>query len=280
MNNKVILLHSRNEAAFPTPGAELVFFNAPFNSEKLAKIQQAHLWSPPGDKLEELPEMLREMRGLKSLSIGPGSIAPSIMDGLEDGLLPEGIEALSIHLGTGTLVWPSVVLPNLRTLYVDVPVRFDASSFPMLRVLSIYPDKSLKNLKQALASPLEELNLLNVPVGDEIFDILSSSAGGLERLGLLGGTKLKSLNGLEKIFNLEAVWLKNLSSLEDICALSRLGHLKRLDIQYCKKISNIEAINDLAALRELKIVGCGRLGLEKIDAKINSLQKKTIGATT
>jgi len=262
MKHGVVLMDARHQAAFPTPDAELVFFNAPFNCDKLARIQRAHLWSPPGDKLWALPEILREMRGLKSLSIGPGSIAPSIMDGLEDGRLPQGIEALSIHLGTGTLVWPSVVLPNLRTLYVDVPVRFDASSFPMLRVLPIYPDRSLKNLRQALALPLE-LNLLNVPVADEIFDALSSSADGLESLGLLGGTKLKSLDGIEKLAHLEAVRLKNLSSLADIRALSRLGHLKMLDIQYCKRIANIEIINDLAALRELRIVGCGRLGLEK-----------------
>lgn len=280
MKHSVVLMDARHQTAFPTPDAELVFFNAPFSCDKLAKIRQAHLWSPPGDKLEALPEILREMRGLKSLSIGPGSIAPSIMDGLEDGLLPEGIEALSIHLGTGTLVWPSVVLPNLRTLYVDVPVRFDASSFPMLRVLSIYPDRSLKNLRLALALPLQELNLLNVPVADEIFDALSSSAGGLERLGLLGGTKLKSLDGIEKLAHLEAVRLKNLSSLADIRALSSLGYLKMLDIQYCKRIANIEIINDLAALRELKIVGCGKLGLEKVDAKISSLRSTTVGATT
>lgn len=88
------------------------------------------------------------------------------------------------------------------------------------------------NLRQVLASPLEELNLLNVPVGEEIFDILASSAGFLKRLGLLGGTKLKSLDGLEKLFNLEAVRLKNLSPLADIRALSGLGDLNVLDIQY------------------------------------------------
>ncbi len=145
---------------------------------------------------------------------------------------------------------------------------------------SVYPDRPLKNLRLALALALQELNLLNVPVADEIFDALSSSAGGLERLGLLGGTKLKSLDRIEKLAHLEAVRLKNLSSLADIRALSRLGHLKMLDIQYCKRIANIEIINDLAALRELRIVGCGRLGLEKIEAKIISLQSKTIGATT
>jgi len=273
-------MHGRHEAAFPTPGAELVFFNAPFNTERLARIEQVHLWSPPGDKLEALPEILKEMRGLKTLSIGPGSIAPSIMDGLEEGLLPESIEALSIHLGTGTLAWPGAMLPNLRTLYVDVPVRFDASSFPALKVLSLYPDKSLKNLRQALALPLEELNILNVPVDGEIFNILSASVGGLERLGLLGGTKLKSLDGIETLAALTSVWLKNLSSLTDIRALVGLEKLKKLDIQYCKKIANIEVINDLSALRELTLVGCGKVGLEKIQAKIESLQKRTIGATT
>lgn len=202
------------------------------------------------------------------------------MDSLEEGLLPEGIEALSIHLGVGTLAWPGVVLSKLRTLYVDVPVRFDASSFPALKSLSIYPDKSLKNLRQALALPLEELNLLNVSEGSEIFNMLSTLAGGLERLGLLGGTKLRSLDGIEALARLRSVWLKNLSSLDDIRALAGLEHLQRLDVQYCKKIANIEVINDLFALRELTIVGCGKVGLEKIEAKIKSLKKSTVGGTT
>lgn len=280
ITNAVVLMHSRHEAAFPTPGAELVFFNAPFSTERLAKIEQAHLWSPPGDKLEVLPEILKEMRGLKTLSIGPGSIAPSIMDSLKEGLLPEGIEALSIHLGVGALAWPRIVLPKLRALYVDVPLRFDASSFPALKALSIYPDKSLKNLRQALALPLEELNLLNASEGREIFNVLSTLAGGLEHLGLLGGTKLRSLAGVEALAGLQSVWLKNLSSLDDIRALAGLEHLQRLDVQYCKRIANIEVINDLFALRELTIVGCGKVGLEKIEAKIKSLQKSTVGGTT
>lgn len=273
-------MHGRHQAEFPTPGAELVFFNAPFNTEKLSRIESAHLWSPPGDKLEVLPEILKKMQGLKALSIGPGSIAPSIMDSLQEGLLPEGLEALSIHLGLGTLAWPGVVLPKLRTLYVDVPVRFDASSFPALNALSIYPDKSLKNIRQALDLPLDELNLLNVPAGSEIFTVLSTQAGSLERLGLLGGTKLRSLDGVEALTGLRSVWLKNLSSLDGIRALVGLEHLQRLDVQYCKRIANIEVINDLSALRELTIVGCGKLGLEKIQAKIKSLQKSTIGGTT
>lgn len=153
-------------------------------------------------------------------------------------------------------------------------------SFPALKVLSLYPDKSLRNLRQALALPLEELNILNVPVDGEIFNILSASVGGLERLGLLGGSKLKSLDGIETLAALTSVWLKNLSSLTDIQALTGLEQLQKLDIQYCKKMANIEVINDLSALRELTLVGCGKVGLERIQAKIESLQKRTIGATT
>jgi len=96
----------------------------------------------------------------------------------------------------------------------------------------------------------------------------------------LGGTKLKSLDGIETLAALTSVWLKNLSSLTDIRALVGLEQLKKLDIQYCKKIANIEVINDLSALRELTLVGCGKVGLKKIQAKIESLQKRTIGATT
>lgn len=110
--------------------------------------------------------------------------------------------------------------------------------------------------------------------------MLSTLAGGLEHLGLLGGTKLRSLAGVEALAGLQSVWLKNLSSLDDIRALAGLEHLQRLDVQYCKRIANIEVINDLFALRELTIVGCGKVGLEKIEAKIKSLQKSTVGGTT
>jgi hypothetical protein len=47
MKHSVVLMDARHQTAFPTPDAELVFFNAPFNCDELARIHQAHLWSPP-----------------------------------------------------------------------------------------------------------------------------------------------------------------------------------------------------------------------------------------
>lgn len=99
-------------------------------------------------------------------------------------------------------------------------------------------------------------------------------------LGLLGGRELVSLEGIQRLQLLSSVRLKNLLSLAYISALTQLPALRKLDVQYCKHIKNIEVLNGLRALEGLTIVGCGVLGLSKVDEILSRLKKTTVGATT
>ena len=232
----------------------------------------------PYGPIGRLPEIISAMTNLRALSIGPGRMLPTVVTGLRQGDLPESLEELSVHIGDRTLVWPEVVVPNLQTLYVGEPFRFKNEHFPQLRALSLYPQRSLNNVRQALELPLEELNLLNVPVDEEIFRLVEPV--GLRRLGLIGGRTLTSLTGISALPRLESLRLKNLTSLGDISELSALQQLEIVNIQYCKKITGIAAINDLPRLRRLTLVGCGNVGLEKIEAKLTTLEWVNTGATT
>ncbi|MCI1020137.1 leucine-rich repeat domain-containing protein [Microbacterium sp. C5A9] len=273
-----MVLHSAHRDQFDAPDRDLVFYDQAYDAEQLAHITDVHLWSPLDGPIDRLPEIITAMTGLKALSIGPGRVLPTVVTHLRQGDLPESVEKLSVHIGGRTLVWPDVVVPNLKTLYVGEPFRFEKESFPALRTLSLYPQRSLNNVRQALELPLEELNLLNVPTDEEIFRLLEPV--GLRRLGLIGGRTLPTLAGISALPRLESLRLKNLTALGDISELAALQRLEIVDIQYCKKITGIAAINDLPRLRRLTLVGCGNVGLTTIEAKMSTLEWVNTGATT
>ena len=275
---RTMVLHSAHKDQFDVPDRDLVFYDQPYDPEQLAGITDVHLWSPLAGPIDRLPEIITAMTGLRKLSIGPGRVLPTVVTELRQGDLPESLEELSLYLGERTLVWPDVVVPNLRTLYVGEPFRFKNEHFPKLQALSLYPQRSLNNVRQALELPLEELNLLNVPTDEGIFRLLEPV--GLRRLGLIGGRTLTSITGISALPQLESLRLKNLTSLGDISELAALRRLEILNIQYCKKITGIAAITELPALRRVTIVGCGAIGLEAIQAKLATLEWANTGATT
>lgn len=278
MSKRTMLMHSSHQDQFDVPDRELVFTDRPFDAAQLAQVTDVHLWAPPGSPVDRLPEIIAAMTGLIKLDIGPGDIAPSVVTGLRQGDLPDSLEELFVHTGERTLVWPDVIVPNLTALYVDGPFRFATESFPKLRSLSITPQKSLNNMRQALTLPLEELNLLRVPIGEEIFRLVEPV--GLLRLGLLGGRSLQSLAGIGALPQLESLRLKNLTALGDVSELKALRRLEILNIQYCRQITGIAAINELPALRRLTLVGCGSIGLTAIEEKLATLDWVNTGATT
>ncbi|PRB65642.1 hypothetical protein CQ034_06015 [Microbacterium sp. MYb45] len=273
-----MVLHSAHQDQFDVPDRDLVFYDQPYDAEQLSRITDVHLWSPLDGPIDRLPEIISAMTSLKALSIGPGRVLPTVVTELRQGDLPESLEKLSVHIGERTLVWPDVVVPNLRTLYVGEPFRFKNEHFPQLRALSLYPQRSLNNVRQALELPLEELNLLNVPTDEGIFRLVEPV--GLRRLGLIGGRTLTSLTGISVLPQLESLRLKNLTALGDISELAALQRLEIVNIQYCKKITGIAAVNDLPRLRRLTLVGCGHVGLETIEAKLSTLEWANTGATT
>ncbi|KRA23227.1 hypothetical protein ASD65_01430 [Microbacterium sp. Root61] len=277
MSKRTMVLHSTHQDQFDVPDRELVFYDQPYDAEQLSRITDVHLWSPLDGPIGRLPEIITAMTSLKTLSIGPGRVLPTIVTQLRQGDLPESLEELSVHIGDRTLVWPEVVVPNLKTLYVGEPFRFKNEHFPTLRALSLYPQRSLNNVRQALELPLEELNLLNVPTDEEIFRLIEPV--GLRRLGLIGGRTLTSLTGISALPQLESLRLKNLTALGDISELAALQLLEIVNIQYCKKITGIASINDLPRLRKLTLVGCGNIGLKTIEAKLSALEWANTGAT-
>ncbi|WP_157550983.1 leucine-rich repeat domain-containing protein [Microbacterium sp. Root553] len=277
MSKRTMVLHSTHKDQFDFPDRDLVFYDQPYDADELSRVTDVHLWSPLDGPIDRLPEIITAMPHLKTLSIGPGRVLPTIVTELRQGDLPESLEELSVHIGDRTLVWPNVVVPNLKTLYVGEPFRFKNEHFPGLRALSLYPQRSLNNVRQALELPLEELNLLNVPTDEQIFRLVEPV--GLRRLGLIGGRTLTSLTGIRVLPELESLRLKNLTSLGDISELAALARLEIVNIQYCKKITGIAAINDLPRLRRLTLVGCGTIGLETIEAKLSTLEWVNTGAT-
>ncbi len=272
------IMHSDSATQYESERSEPIYFNRPFDSKALERVEHAHLWAPPGSRIMRLPEIIASMTSLKELKVGPGSVDGGVISGLQQDDLPSSIEVLGIHTGSKAINWPKVVLPNLKGLHSDAPLKFKAECFPRLESISLYPDKSLTNVAEALKLPITELNLLNVSIGSELFELLDPTR--LRVLGLLGGRGLVSLEGIQRLQLLSSVRLKNLTSLEDISALAQLPALRRLDVQYCKNISNIDVLNELKVLEDLTLVGCGALGLSQVESKIASLVKCNIGATT
>ncbi|QIM15200.1 leucine-rich repeat domain-containing protein [Leucobacter insecticola] len=271
-------MHSTHQDQYVGSGSDLVFYDQPYDTEQLSSITNVRLWAPIGSPIDRLPKIITAMTGLKALRLVSGWVLPSVITQLRQGDLPESLEELSVNISERTLVWPDVVVPKLQTLYVGEPFRFKNENFPELRALSLYPQRSLNNVRQALELPLEELNLLNVPIGEEVFRLLEPA--GLRRLGLLGGRTLTSVTGIGVLPQLESLRWKNLSALGDISELAALHQLEILDIQYCKKITGITALNDLPRLREVTLVGCGNIGLNRIEAKLSTLERADTGATT
>lgn len=279
MADDVVLLRGRNDNGVFGPDRELAFFDEPIRSERLAQIRTAQLWAPHDDRIERLPKVLGEMKSLTSLTISGGSTEPSLVKEIRAGDLPESLEELRLLDEHGRVItWPEVVLPRLVTLFVSDVFRFDASAFPRLRSASLKPDRAQANLREALRLPLHELNVLSVPPETNIFEIVSTRP--LRRLGLLAGSKLASLDGIQAMPALESLRLKNMRALASISALRELPKLTQLDIQYCRKIQDIDVLAELTSLERLKLVGCGNLGLSGMREVIDRIPRTTIGATS
>ena len=93
--------------------------------------------------------------------------------------------------------------------------------------------------------------------------------------------QLQTLAGIERLSGLRSLRLKNQGVLETIRPIAALPALESLNIQYCKKIMDIDVLEELPGLRELTLVGCGNIGLGELEAKLRArLQHSNIAATT
>ena len=273
-----LLMHSR-QAAQAHGSDQVLFYDAPPDAATLATIKYVHLWAPPLDPVQAVPDLIAQLPSLTHLSIGPGNIQASVIKNLRADLLPASLRHLSIFDCPGSYTWSAGPMPRLESLEVNVPMRFKAEDFPALRSLSILPDKQGKLLDQALRLPLAELNLFNVPFDATLFDRIAALP--LVSLGLMSGRSLQTLAGIERLSGLRSLRLKNQGVLETIRPIAALPALESLNIQYCKKIADIAVLEELSWLRDLTLVGCGNIGLGGLEAKLRAqLQRSNIAATT
>lgn len=273
-----LLMHSR-QAAQAHGSDQVLFYDAPPDAATLATIEYVHLWAPPLDPVQAVPDLIAQLPSLTHLSIGPGNIQASVVKHLRADMLPASLRHLSIFDCPGSYTWSAGPMPRLESLEVNVPMRFKAEDFPALRSLSILPDKQGKLLDQALRLPLAELNLFNVPFDATLFDRIAALP--LVSLGLMSGRSLQTLAGIERLSGLRSLRLKNQGVLETIRPIAALPALESLNIQYCKKIADIDVLEGLSGLRDLTLVGCGNIGLGGLEAKLRArLQHSNIAATT
>lgn len=272
-----LILHSR-QAAQAHGSDQVLFHDAPPDAATLATIEYVHLWAPPLDPVQDLPELIARLPSLTHLSIGPGNIHASVLKNLRADMLPASLRHLSIFDCPGSHTWSAGAMPRLESLEVNVPMRFKAEDFPALRSLSILPDKPGKLLDQALRLPLAELNLFNVPFDATLFDRIAALP--LVSLGLMSGRSLQTLAGIERLSGLRSLRLKNQGQLEAIRPIAALPALIDLNIQYCKRIVDIEVLETMTGLQALTLVGCGDIGLGGLAARLRDrLPRSNIAAT-
>lgn len=273
-----LLLHSR-QAAQAHGSDQILFYDAPPDAATLAAIEYIHLWAPPLDPVQELPALIAQLPSLTHLSIGPGNIQASVVKNLRAEMLPASLRHLSIFDCPGSYTWSAGPMPQLESLEVNVPMRFKAEDFPALKSLSMLPDKAGKLLDQVLRLPLQELNLFNVSFDESLFNRIAALP--LVSLGLMAGRSLKTLAGIEQLSGLRSLRLKNQGLLETIGPIAALLALEQLNIQYCKRITDIDVLGELAGLQEMTLVGCGDIGLRDWEAKLRAkIPRVNIGATT
>lgn len=272
-----LMLHSR-QAAQAHSSDQILFHDAPPDPATLATIEYVHLWAPPLDPVQELPALIARLPSLTHLSIGPGNIEASVVKNLRADMLPASLRHLSIFDCPGSHTWSAGAMPRLESLEVNVPMRFKAEDFPALRSLSILPDKTGKLLDQALRLPLAELNLFNVPFDATVFDRIAALP--LVSLGLMAGRSLQTLAGIEQLSGLRSLRLKNQGLLETIRPITALPALADLNIQYCKRIADINVLETMTGLQALTLVGCGDIGLGGLAARLRDrLPRSNIAAT-
>jgi len=144
-------------------------------------------------------------------------------------------------------------LKNLKNLDIYLREKFDIDFSPL---------KSLNKLESVLLSgPITELPDFSGIPSLSYFRIFHS--------------KLKSLNGIEKITQLESlIILESREPLTDISALRHLKKLKRLWFRYGSYNIDFSVLGDLPELEEL-FIDCGKVDLSGI-RRLKSLNKLSL----
>lgn len=137
-------------------------------------------------------------------------------------------------------------LVNLKHLAFENPsFKIDFKHVPQLEELIIKYHKGVKNVDS-----LFNLKKLQVRFYDGKDCAMFGKLAGLEQLKMVKG-KLVSLKGVERLKKLEVLSLNYLSRLEDAYAVARLGHLRKLHVEKCKRLRNFSFLEGNLSIQEL-----------------------------
>lgn len=134
---------------------------------------------------------------------------------------------------------------------------FAASSFPSIKSLGIKWVKKRTHIQTLLFERMEQLQLASLPSFGELAEIHSERIHTLH----LSSSSMDDLNGIERFSNLVKLRLNSFSKLNSLESLAELKSLRSLDILYCPKLNDLEAIVNHSSIEEVRLI-CSHINFE------------------
>lgn len=155
--------------------------------------------------------------------------------------------------------------------YIGLQCEFskapDFNEFESLKICKLLWRPKAKSVLNC--SKLTLLNISNYP-----FENLQSISEmkQLQRLQLTS-KKLVSLEGIESLEKLEILDIANSSKLSSLEGVDKCTHLKNVEFESCKNVSDISLLGTLEELRKLHIIDCAKLGSLSTLASCSNLEE-------
>jgi internalin A len=140
-------------------------------------------------------------------------------------------------------------LNKLEKIYINPMGKFtfDVSRFNKLRHLGIEYWKGIKNIGKI--KTLESMVIIKYPY-ENISEL--SSLSNLKILHIYS-SKIKSLEGIERLKSLEELSLSRNNSLENINIIKNINSLNKLSIEKCKKLIDYNFVYELENIKSLYV---------------------------
>lgn len=145
-------------------------------------------------------------------------------------------------------------LRNLEFLSIDQPIKLDLLQFSNLKTLYFTGDNKLKNIEALI-------NLRHLLMTSTTHKDLThlENLRNLEILRICGG-RITSLQGIEAFRNLERLDLLYCRKLIDVDSISELAYLKKLHIEKCGQVANLDFLQGNQTIRNLFVEKVTNLG--------------------
>jgi hypothetical protein len=191
-------------------------------------------------RAEALPDELAAFPAIEYLSV-PGALVHT----LESAMVPKTVRVLHVSSDESTkyALHPKLELPQLDYLAGFTKLAFRAAQVPNLTKIEVKL-ASAKMPAELATLPLRALGVGPVASADTLAPFAKLA---LTALSLRRGNAA-SLAGVELFPKLEEVWVKGMDKLRDVSALAKLRAMRAVTIEWCTKLSKVDALGDLPKL--------------------------------